>query len=374
MTADVSRHLALQFPAFDAGSTARIGGIVGPRVTIANPFDMHTYLWFDHPALRQLFDAVFRADVDAVGFMLDCPPAPADVSAYTGVIEQFVAAAAGARPRAAFISSLPETTSRAVRESCLQGGVVPLQGQREALEALDRAAAVGESWRSGPGPTLQVPRPSSAPVVTLGEAAGKAALAACGVAVPRSRIVPCDQAAAAAAAIGFPVAIKASGAGLEHKTEVGGVVLGVRSAAEAAAAASRLAALAPEVLVEQMIDDGVAEILVGVTCDAQFGQVLLLGAGGVLTELWRDSVTLLPPWSRADVEAGLRRLKVAGLLAGFRGKPAGDVAALVEAVLAIGRYATEHRDTLAELDVNPIIVRPQGAVAVDVLIRMREEP
>ena len=374
MTADVSRNLALQFPGFDAGSSTRIGAVVGERVTIANPFDMHTYLWFDHPALRRLFDEVFRADVDAVGFMLDCPPAPADVSAYTGVIEQFVAAAAGARPRAAFISSLPETTSRAVRDACLRGGVVPLQGQREALEALDRAGAIGQAWRNGPGPVLQIARPSSAPVVTLREAEGKAALAAYGVNVPRSSIVPCAEAAAAAAAIGFPVAIKASSAGLEHKTEVGGVVLGVRTAAQAAAAATRLATLAPEVLVEQMIDDGVAEILVGVATDAQFGQVLLVGAGGVLTELWRDSVTLLPPWSRADIEAALRRLKVARLLAGFRGKPAGDVAALVDAVLAISRFATEHCDTLAELDVNPIIVRPRGAVAVDVLIRKREEP
>ncbi|MDH4311997.1 MAG: acetate--CoA ligase family protein, partial [Gammaproteobacteria bacterium] len=167
------------------------------------------------------------------------------------------------------------------------------------------------------------------------------------------------------------VVIKASGAGLEHKTELGGVVLGVRTVEHAVAAGRQLAALSVEVLVEQMIDDGIAEILVGVAVDEQFGQLLLIGSGGVHAEVWKDTVTLLPPWTRESVAVALRRLRVAVLLDGYRGKPPGDVEALIDAVLAIGRYATANRDTLAELDVNPIIVRPRGAgaVAVDVLIR-----
>ena len=144
---------------------------------------------------------------------------------------------------------------------------------------------------------------------------------------------------------------------------------------QAAAAGTQLAALSDTVLVEQMIDDGIAEILVGVTVDEQFGQVLLVGSGGVQAEIWKDTVTLLPPWSRESIAAALRRLKVSVLLDGYRGKPAGDVEALIDAILAIGRYATANRDTLAELDVNPIIVRPRGAgaIAVDVLIRKAEE-
>ena len=123
-----------------------------------------------------------------------------------------------------------------------------------------------------------------------------------------------------------------------------------------------------------MVTDGVAEILVGVTVDPQFGQVLVLGAGGVMTELLHDSTSLLPPYTPAAVEAALGRLNVAKLLAGFRGKPAGDVPALVEAILAVARYAAAHLDSLAELDVNPIIVRPSGhgVVAVDALVRIGE--
>jgi acetate---CoA ligase (ADP-forming) len=376
MTADTSRDLALQFPPFAADAAQRMSAIVGERVTVANPFDMHTYLWFQHAALRQLFGEVFHSDVDAVAFMLDCPPAAsADDSAYTAVIEQFAVASHGAEPRGMLIASLPETAGRTVRQLCLANGLVPLQGQREALEALHHAATVGETWRGGAPPVLLQPLRPAGPVTTLDEHAGKTALAAFGLQVPQSQRVPAAQVAAAAVAVGFPVVIKATDAGLEHKTELGGVVLDVRTAEQAAAAGTRLAALSDTVLVEQMIDDGVAEILVGVTIDEQFGLLLLLGSGGVQAEIWQDTVLLLPPWSRASITAALRRLKVSALLDGYRGMPPGDVEALIDAVLAIGRYAEAHRDTLCELDVNPIIVRPRGAgaVAVDVLIRKVEE-
>jgi hypothetical protein len=153
------------------------------------------------------------------------------------------------------------------------------------------------------------------------------------------------------------------------------VVLNVRTVAEAAAAAQRLAHLSAQVLVEEMVADGVAEILVGITVDPQFGQLLTLGAGGVLTELLRDSVSLLPPFSAAAIEAAVLRLRVGRMLSGFRGRPAGDLAALAQAALGCARYAEAHLESLAELDLNPVIVRPagRGAVAVDALVRLAEE-
>jgi succinyl-CoA synthetase beta subunit len=180
------------------------------------------------------------------------------------------------------------------------------------------------------------------------------------------------QVAAAAAAIGFPVVLKATGTHLTHKSELGGVVLDVRDRAEAEAAAARLAGLSDALLVEEMIVDGVAELLVGISVDPQLGQVLLLGAGGVLTELLRDSVSLLPPFTARAIEAALGRLRLARLLQGYRGRPRADLGALIEAILACTRYAAAEVDTLVDLDVNPLIVRPagRGVVAVDALIRV----
>lgn len=374
MAADVAGSRSLSFPPIPPQTTASLREILGERVHIANPFDFHTHIWFDRAAMRALFSQVQRAGYDSVGFMLDCPPsAEADPSAYYAAIDEYIAAAQGAPSRTAVISSLPESLEADIRARCIEGGVIPLQGQREALEAIELAGQMGETWAAGARVQLRRPAPSGVrPGRSLPEHEGKAALAAFGVRVPRSAVVPATAAVRTAAGMGFPVVMKATGAKLEHKSEVGGVVVDIRSEAEAQAAAQRLAALADELLVEEMIADGVAEMLVGITVDAQFGQLLVLGAGGVLTELLRDTVTLLPPFSVEAIEAAVARLRMAPLLRGFRGKPPADVRALAEVALACTEYAHRNLDTLLELDLNPVIVRPagRGAVAVDALVRL----
>jgi acetyl-CoA synthetase len=378
MTADVARNLDLDFAAIPQDKATALRELLTDRVTVANPFDIHTYLWFDPPALGRVFRQTLGSGYDAVGFMLDCPPEhKADTSAYDVVIEEFIAAAGSpGMSRAALIASLPETIAPGMRARCFDGGVVPLQGQREALEALSLAGAVGAAWRSSPGPELHLPSPKAAAARarSLSEAEGKQALASFGVPIPQGRVVSAPEAPQAALALGFPVVLKAVGSHLEHKSEVGGVILNVRSAAEAAAAAERLAHLSDSLLVERMTTDAVAEILVGVIVDPQFGQVLVLGAGGVLTELLTDSVALLPPWTRETIDQGLKRLTVSRLLGGYRGKPPGDVPALIDCIAAIARYAAANLDTLIEIDVNPVIVRPAGlgVVAVDAMIRLAD--
>ncbi len=379
MTADVSRDMELDFAPLPPARAAALREVLTDRVTIANPFDIHTYLWFDPPALKRVFGEVLRSGYDAAGFMLDSPPeGQADAAAYDAVIDVFIDAARGSPTRAALIASLPETISPRIRKRCLDGGVIPLQGQREALEALSLAGSVGTAWSGTADVQLQrpAPRTSSAAIRTLGEHEGKAALAEYGVRIPKGRRVPAHAAAAAALELGFPVVLKATGSHLAHKTEVGGVVLNVRTEADARNAAERLAKLSDTLLVEEMFTDGVAEILIGVIVDAQFGQVLVLGAGGVLTEMLSDSVSLLPPWTHASVDAALKRLTIRKLLVGFRGKPAADVAALIDTILGVARYAAENAAALVEIDVNPVIVRPAGlgVVAVDTMIRLQQIP
>ena len=379
MTADVARTLDLDFAPIPQEHAVTLQELLTERVTVANPLDIHTYLWFDPPALERVFRTAMRAGYDAVGFMLDFPPDDkADASSFDAAVEAYIRASKGAPSRVALISSLPETLSARVRKYCLEGGIVPLQGQREALEAIAAAAAVGVAWRSGPGVELRLaPRTgltATADVYSLSEAEGKAALARHGVAIPKSRVVAAPEATRCAEELGYPVVIKAVGAHLEHKTEVGGVALNLRDAAQTTEAAERLSALSDRLLVEEMIVDGVAEVLVGLILDPQFGQVLVIGAGGVLTELLADSVTLLPPFSHDAVRSAVAALKLAKLMDGFRGKPRGDVDALIEVISGIARYAAAQLSTLQEIDVNPVIVRPsgRGAVAVDALIRLKQ--
>jgi succinyl-CoA synthetase beta subunit len=122
-------------------------------------------------------------------------------------------------------------------------------------------------------------------------------------------------------------------------------------------------------LIEEMVTDGVAELLVGVLRDPAHGFVLTLGAGGVLAELWNDTVSLLVPESREAVRLALQGLRIAPLLAGYRGKPGADIDKILDAIDAVQSYVTTHAATLAEVEINPLIVTPTRAVAADALIR-----
>lgn len=194
-------------------------------------------------------------------------------------------------------------------------------------------------------------------------------LAAAGLSVPPGkRTATVEEAAAVASSLGFPVALKALG--VAHKSEAGAVKLGLRDEASVRAAVEQLAGLGSGLYVERMVEGGVAELIVGITRDPLFGPVMTVGSGGVLVELLKDSATLLLPASREDIETALRSLTLFPLLDGFRGRPKADLVAAIDAVLKISDFALASADTLAELDVNPLIVcaEGEGAWVADALL------
>ena len=182
-----------------------------------------------------------------------------------------------------------------------------------------------------------------------------------------------EQAATQAEKLGFPVTVKASSVSIAHKTEAGGVALNLRDAAAVRQASRRMAKLADEVLVERMVKGTVTELIIGITSDEQFGQALVIGAGGIFTELLRDSVTLILPVTDTQIDQALSTLKIAKLIDGFRNR-SGDRQAVIRAISAVAAFAQANLTTLEELDVNPLMVLPpgEGAIAVDALIRMRK--
>ncbi|MEE8334055.1 MAG: acetate--CoA ligase family protein, partial [Alphaproteobacteria bacterium] len=207
-------------------------------------------------------------------------------------------------------------------------------------------------------------------------AALEAALGRVGLCAPATaRAGDAAEAAEAAAKVGFPVALKIVSPQASHKTEVGGVSLGLMDAAavEAAAAsmAERLKAVNPSAVIEgylaQEMVSGV-EILVGARDDPLYGPMIVLGAGGVMVELVRDVAIRLLPVTKGDVRAMLKELRVTDLLQGFRGGAACDVHALVDAVVALGDFYLDHREWLADIEINPLMVGPagKGVRAVDI--------
>ncbi|WP_367043003.1 acetate--CoA ligase family protein [Streptomyces sp. Je 1-332] len=210
----------------------------------------------------------------------------------------------------------------------------------------------------------------------LSEHAAKQLLRAYGIRVPREQLVTSAAAAVRAAGlVGYPVVMKASGARLAHKSELGLVKVGLTSASQVRDAYRELTDIAryegialDGVLVCQMVARGV-EMVVGVTQDDLFGPTVTVGLGGVLVEVLRDVAVRVPPFGESQASAMLSELRGRALLDGVRGAPPADVDALIEVVLRVQRMALELGDDLAELDINPLMVLPQGqgAVALDAL-------
>jgi acetyl-CoA synthetase len=126
-------------------------------------------------------------------------------------------------------------------------------------------------------------------------------------------------------------------------------------------------------LVEEMVQGSVAELLVGVTRDPAHGFMLTLGAGGVLTELWQDTVSLLLPVTQEDIAAALSHLRIYPLLTGYRGKPAADLETVCSAVLAVQDCVIAQADRIGEVEINPLICTPTAAVAADALMTLTQE-
>jgi hypothetical protein len=189
---------------------------------------------------------------------------------------------------------------------------------------------------------------------------------------------------AAARALRYPFAVKIASADIAHKSEAGGVMLGIRNAAELAAAVEQVTsnalAHAPQARIEgalvcEMVTDGV-EMLLGVSEDPVFGPTVALGLGGVAAEALRDVSYRVAPFDEAEARAMIAELKGARLLGPFRGRPASDVEALARAVARVSQAAWDMRGRLAELDINPLFVRPQGqgVVAGDALAVLHANP
>jgi acetyl-CoA synthetase len=160
--------------------------------------------------------------------------------------------------------------------------------------------------------------------------------------------------------------------GFAHKTEVGGIRLGLGSAAAVSAAVLEMSDLCESYLIEKMVDGVVAELIVGVARDEQFGPYLLVGGGGILVELMKDSVSLLMPTTREQVLQALGQLKCAPLFNGFRGAPPADLNGAVEVILAVASMVENAPSSIVELDINPLMLlaEGQGVVAADALIKI----
>ncbi len=406
LLADAAEAAGVEMPELPAATAAGLREAVGPRIHVRNPLDYQTYIWGDVPAQQTCFSQLLTAGTQLHLLALDVPRrGRADRSIWMGTLEAFVGALAEYPAPAGVVTSLPESLPEDVAIDLIDRGIVPLHGVREAMAAIRIAADISEARAEAPLPLLSAADRSGAasggePVIA-DEDSAKRTLSAHGLAVPAGRVVSTPvEAAQAAAQLGFPVVAKVVEPVMAHKSDHGGVQVGLMTEDEVIEAVSAMESVGTLFLIEQMVSDGVAELVVGLRTDPTFGPILTLGVGGTLVEVIRDFVTLLLPVRPEEIRTALRSLKLWPLLDGVRGRPRADVDAAIEAITAIVDWSLAD-GTVSELEVNPLILRQaqtkvetgersvecgseardeldttaawRGAVAVDVLLRCAAE-
>ncbi len=367
---DYAESEGVSIPEFSAATNAALLPHMQEGIAPKNPLD--TGIPTTLKAAADQLEIVARdPNVDIVAW---ASPLPGKGGNWNDVHELRRLLAATDKPVIGFGRMIHQMTAEglAVQD---KAGFPFLQGQQPTLRALNALWFFAE--RAGRAPPALPPEPPS----DLTPANLETALARYGIVVPQSRVVASAAAAAdAAAEIGFPVAVKIHSADITHKTEAGGVMLGLSSrqhvaeAAEALMKAARAAypqAKLDGFLVQEMVSG--IETIVGAHSDPLYGPLLLVGAGGVLVELVRDVAQRLLPVSEGEIGGMIDSLKVNRLLAGYRGRPPADRKEFEASVLALSRFYLDHRARIAEIEINPLIVRSQGALAVDVRVVWRED-
>jgi acetyl coenzyme A synthetase (ADP forming)-like protein len=387
LCADTCEANGLRVPPISDATKADLQAFLPVEASVGNPIDMIA------SATAEDYQRAIRTvgedpDVDAM-IVIYIPPQAAKAAEIAQAIARGINDVGGRIPVVTTFMS-----ARGLPEELQQSGsqIPSYAFPEQAAIALAHAAEYGR-WRAKPKgqrPHFHDTKPEEAAAILaagladgggwLPDAEVEHLLSCYSIPLVRSEHAPTPEGAgAAASAIGRPVALKAFGPEIVHKTDMGAVELGLSGAAEVDRAArlmtERLAAqgvTAEGFVVQEMVPGGV-EMLVGVAHDPLFGPVVACSAGGTAVELVRDVSVRITPLTDLDAEEMVRSLKTFPLLDGFRGAPKADVAALEEIILRVGELVEAHPE-IAEMDCNPVMVLPTGALVVDARVRLREVP
>ena len=371
--ADVAASAGLRLPNLTEGTQRQLHEWIAPFLRVSNPVDSGGAPSGDERG-RKILDAIVAdPNVD----LLLCPITGALASMSNRIAKDLVNVSETTDKPVLVVWGSPVGDEVAYREILLKSQVPVFRTFGNAVKAA-RAYFDWHAFRARyrspfdkpvlrPSPAAAKARASLAP----DELSSMRVLADYGIAVPRHELVTsAREAVAAARGIGYPVVLKACGAKILHKSDKGLVRVGVASDKDVRAAYDDLDARAPKadgILVCEQVTGGV-ETVVGVAQDPLFGPAVMFGLGGVFVEVLKDVTFRVPPFGKDEARRMIDEVKGAPLLKGARGRPKADVGALVDAIMKVQRLAVDLHDDVAELDINPLLVRPRGAVALDALV------
>lgn len=388
LLADLSEEVGLDLPEPSVETVSRLSAVLPGFATISNPLDMTGQL-FEKPDLLEPIVEAFAADenIGGIAVALNTPFANRH---HLAQCKALVEAQKRSRKPLVCFSVSSAGVDEALATALGEAGIPFLLGAREAVLSLKRWGQYVDFRRRltlvDSAPATSRPAGPARPRLERGQVLteGRAISLLSGYGVPFAPQIlarSADEAVKAALRVGYPVALKIDVEGVAHKSELNGIILGIRDEGDLRRAYGELVGRTVEsvggktvngVTVQKMVPSGL-EVLVGVRADAIFGPQIVVGPGGVLVEMFKDVAVRGAPVSPGEVREMIKQTALGRLIGGFRGSPPFDEAALVEAILSVSAAANDLRDDVQEIDINPLIVLPhgRGVFAVDAVVAFK---
>ena len=374
MMADLIDGLDINFPSLDDLHKDRVKLALNDFVEVDNPLDYHTFIWGDRKRTSECFKQMISGNFAATMLLLDWPRTQeSEQKEWDLTLLALSDAISGTGEKAIVLASIADCMPKRIIKKCQKYGIAPMIGMDICLKALNHSYRIGLAFENSSMQSIEILRSLSHPskISNLTEFEGKKLLKKYDVPIPDGEIVTStSEALMAAEKIHYPLTLKVSNADLAHKTELGAVLLDINDPIVLEKACQDLFKIGPSLLLEKMVQDSVTELIIGMANDPIFGKYIIIGSGGILVELFKDTIPLLFPVSREDVSLALSQLKVFPIIKGFRNNPEGDIEAIINCVMSVVKLINEN--DIIELDINPLLVlkRGSGVIAVDTLIKL----
>jgi acetyl-CoA synthetase len=375
MMADLIDGLDICFSGLENDHKERIQNTLNEFVEVDNPLDYHTFVWGDRHRTAACFKQMMSGDFAATMLLLDWPKTDKiNQQDWDNTFYALCDAATETGRKAIVLASMADCMPKRIIDECQKRGIAPMIGLDTCLKSLHHSYKCNQAFNRTSSTPIEVSIPASNKTKTkktLTEFDGKQLLSTYGVSIPEGELVTSvDGALRTAEKLNYPVTVKVSSEALAHKSDSGAIRVNIKDAEMLKLAVSELLLIGPSLLVEEMVKGAIAELIIGADCDPMFGKYLIIGGGGVLVELLSDSIPLLLPVERNNVLEALSELKIYSILEGYRGRSAGDIDAVIDAVMSTVDFVNSNE--VIELDINPLLVLPQGkgAIAVDALVKL----
>lgn len=393
---DLGETLNLRYPEWSEAGRARVQEYLPPYAGVENPLDAWGFGKVEEAYLPCLTAAAEEEEADLILVSQDVPGgmAPRQVDQYAAVAEAAASVYKQTDKPVVFLSNPSGGFDGKIRGILDKAGVPLLQGSKEGLRAINHAIAysgfLGRDPISSPTAGLSPAAGKVRPLFdrargALTEFESKQVLTAYGVTCTREVLcISAEEAVAAAERIGAPVALKVMSPQILHKTEAGVIALNLKDEQAIRRKFDRLMESAraydPEaridgVLCQQMASGAVAEAIVGLLIDPQFGPAVIFGMGGIMVEVLGDRALGIPPLDRKTAREMIEQTRTSRVLKGFRGAPPADIEALIDVLIRVGDLALDWSERIEALDINPLLILPegQGTVAVDALVVLKDK-